>query len=710
MKLSYKWLCELIPGLEKINPIELANRLTMSGLEVESKHDQEELLELPENSIVGVAGALDDVIFEVNVTPNRGDALSHWGVARDIAALTGLQPDFTVIVPEDSALDMTRAQKWTADGPEVDLKISLEVSEACLRYTGSQIFNVKAVPSPSWLAGRLQSLGVRPINNIVDATNYIMLLTGHPVHAFDAAAVVGHRIKIFQLKEPHKFTTLDGVERALLAGDLVIADGNGPVALAGIMGGGNSEVKDTTRNLILEVAFFAPDQIRKTSRRLALQSESSYRFARFVNPESVFAAHVMLRDLILALAGGEAAEIMDCYPRPFKARQIFLTTADIRRVLGVTVSEEDVLRVLRGLACTVHVKKDAYEVIAPLARSDLTRPVDLIEEIARLRGLDCIPSVMPSLVLHSATEEAGSRLERGIKDFFASEGFTETLHYSFGDRALFKSVFPQVDFYLALQNPISEDMAVMRQSLLPQLLQCYKKNHLKEERGLRFFECRSIYPMNAQAEVAERKILAGLYGGPVWGRNRFKLTRVADFFDGRGLLDAFFSQARIDVSCSENDAWPFHPGQCVIYKSAKTVVARLGALHPELLQSFRISQRLYYFEIEFDRVVELYQKSPLKYHPFAGLPPVYRDLALIAPRELKNEAILEAIDAEKPLQLKAVELFDLYEGEPLPPGKKSLAYSLTYEPETESLTDEVVNAMHFALVEKLKIRLGVELR
>lgn len=806
MRLSYKWLCELIPGLAKTDPLELAQQLTMSGLEVESvldygkkfsgivvgelvkkdkhpnadklslcevstgtqkfqvvcgapnvtagkkypfatlgtvmpggleirpiklrgvesfgmlcsakelelEHDQDGLLELPPQSVVGAPVhetlGLDDCIFELNVTPNRGDALSHWGVARDVVALTGLKPDFDVMVPDGVGLDMNRAQKWTAEGQEVDLKISLEAPQACPRYTGSQIFNVKVAPSPCWLARRLVSLGVRSINNIVDATNYVMLLTGHPVHAFDAADIAGHHIRIYQLDAPQKFKTLDAAERSLVAGDLVIADAKGPVALAGIMGGGNSEVKDSTKNLILEVASFEPQQISRTSRRLGLQSESSYRFARFVSPDSVFQAHLLLRDLILALAGGEASEILDSYPKVFQVTKILLKPSEIQRILGVKVPEDEVLRVLRGLDCELSVQKEAYEVLVPSCRSDLTRPVDLIEEIVRLRGMDQIPAEMPSFVLRSTVEPAGSCLERVIKEFFVSAGFRETLHYSFGDPGLFKSVFPQGRDFLSLKNPLSEDLSAMRQSLLPQLLQCYKKNHLKQESGLRFFECRSIYPLDERGQVRERKVLAGLYGGPLWGRNRFGLKRETDFFDGRGLLDSFFKQARINVDCREDSSWPFHPGQCVLYKSDGETVAQLGALHPELLQSFKIAECLYYFVMEFEFVAGRYQKSALRYVPFAMLPPVYRDLALVAPRELKNEAILQAIEAEKPPELKSVELFDLYEGEPLPAGKKSLAYSLTYEPQRESLTDEAVNAMHFSLVEKIKTRLGVDLR
>lgn len=806
MKISYKWLCELLPGLNQINPIELAHQLTMSGLEVESildfgkkfsgivvgevikkdkhpgadklsvcevstgeqkfqvvcgapnvqaghkypfatlgtvmpsglgikpvklrgvesfgmlcsakelelEHPEDGLLELPTLSVPGspvhVAVGLDDVVFELNVTPNRGDALSHWGVVRDIAALTGLKPKLDILVPQASGQNFNPAPKCAAEGPEVDLKISLDASQACPRYTGSQIFGVKVGPSPCWLARRLVSLGVRSINNVVDATNYIMLLTGHPVHAFDATTVAGHHIKIQQIPSAQKFKTLDGVERELLAGDLVIADGSGPVALAGIMGGENSEVKDSTQDLILEVAHFDAAQIAKTSRRLGLQTESSYRFARAVNPDSVFEAHVLLRDLILALAGGRGAEIQDLYPKPFKPVQLVLKSAEIRRLLGMDVHQDDVLRVLGGLNCEVEVRSDGFHVSVPLSRSDLTRPVDLIEEIARILGLDRIPSVMPMLNLRSTVESDGSRSENKIKSYFAAQGFSETIHYSFSEAQFLKTVFPESHAGLGLKNPISEDLKIMRPSLLPSLLQCYKKNHLKQEQGLRLFECRTVYPVDAEGNVAEVKRLAGLYGGPVWGRNRFGLKREHDFFDGLGILNAFFRDAGLSLHPVRHEAWPFHPGQSVIFKKQDDELARFGGLHPELLQTLKITQNLFYFEIKFDLLAKSYQHTPVRYAPFGELPPVYRDLAIIVAQELSCEDVLKTIAQEKPACLKSVELFDLYAGEQVPEGKKSMAFSFTYEPDAENLTDEAVNAMHFALVERLGQRLNVVLR
>lgn len=804
MKISYKWLCEIIPGLEKVPAFELANKLTFSGLEVEelidlktrysgivvgevvekSKHpnadklnlckvstgseefqvvcgapnvtagkkypfattgtvmpdglvikpvklrkvdsfgmlcsakelelssEHEGLLTLSDAASVGTpvmeALGLDDVIFVINITPNRGDALSQWGVAKDVAALTGLQPHFSKILP-DGVEGLVNDPRVFDDVPEV--LVNVHDQKNCPRYTTSFIRNVKVGKSPDWLAYRLQLLGVRSINNVVDATNYVMLLTGHPVHSFDAAKVHEYKITVSTLNKNEKFLTLDGEERQLLSGDVVISDADRIIALGGIMGGEESGVEEQTKDLILEVAFFEPDAIRKTSRRLGLQTESSYRFSRFVNPESVYSAHILLRNLILTLAGGEAGEVKDFYPNPFEAKSISLPKAELPRILGIKIEDETVEKILQGLGCEVETNEASYKVQVPIGRSDLERPIDLIEEIARINGLDKIPMEMPAIQVKLPKESLLSHFEKEIKDFFVMEGFSETIHYSFGDAELFKNVL-KVDKapWLNLKNPISEDLSTMRPSLLPQLLSCYKKNHLYSDKGLRLFELRNVFRMTGENGVRELPVLSGLYTGNAFGRNRFGLDREADFFDGKGLLTKLFENARLNLTEKLCEEWPFHPGQSQRFCYGSQDLGKIGALHPKLLQGLKIKQKLYYFEIDAGLLVSLYKQNQVKFNAVPDLPPVYRDLALLAPKELTHEEIKRVIEKEKPTELKHIELFDLYEGDNIPEGKKSLAYSFTYESTGKSLTDEQVNEMHFGLVERLKTALGVELR
>lgn len=801
MHVSYHWLCELIPGLDKIPARELADKLTLSGLEVEEFIDQnaklsgivvgevlirdkhpnadklsvcrvkagrEEfqvvcgapnveagkkypfatlgavmpdgleikpvklrgvesfgmlcsarelglsnenagLFELPLSSITGdpVAKALgrSDVIFGLNVTPNRGDALSHWGVARDIAALTGLNFDFSVSsIPPLAPLGR-------GPGRGGSLTVNIHDKAGAPRYSASQIFGVTVGDSPAWLKNRLEVLGLRSINNIVDATNYVMLLTGHPVHAFDADNISGLTVHVASLDKPRIFKTLDGAERALDAGDLVISDAKDVVALAGIMGGENSEVKTTTKDLVLEVAHFNPDAVRKTSRRLGLSTDSSYRFARFVNPDTILKAHEILKNLILALAGGEAGPIQDFYPEPFKSHVIHFSDSEITRLLGITVPVENAARILIGLGCDVKVEQNRYAVTVPIARSDLTRPADLVEEIARIYGMDKIPAAMPRLRAHVSDESQASRLENHVKDFFVSRGFNETLHYSFGEPNFFAQVLKSdSENFLRLKNPLSEDLAVMRPSLLPQLLATYKKNRLNTDKGTRLFELRKVYPADAAGKTIEKRILCGLYAGNPYGRNPYGLARDSDFYDGKGLLTDFFRLAGISTEVSLYQEWPYHSGQAAAFYVDSSPLAFVGALHPELLQELKIKDKVFTFEIDYDAVAALYRTKVAQYRAISVLPPVYRDLALLAPSKLTHAEVLKVIEDEKPSELKYIELFDLYEGGSIPVGKKSLAYSFVYQPLAESFTDEEVNKMHFALVEKLTVKLGVELR
>lgn len=801
MKVSYNWLCELLPGLKKYPPQEVAKKLTHAGLEVESvtdqaakykgivvgevvskeKHpnaeklslcrvradkeyqvvcgapnvtagkkypfatigtvmpggleikpiklrgaescgmlcsakelelsdEQEGILEidfdLKTNQAISEALHLNDVILEVNVTPNRGDALSHWGLCCDIAALTGLK-----VHRENLAPAHVNLPKIKKSAKKPGLKITHRDKKSCGRFTGSEIFGVTVAKSPAWLVRRLESLGIRAINNVVDITNYVMLLTGHPVHAYDAEKIFDHELIIESCQTKFKFKTLDDVERELVPGDLVIADGKGLVGLAGIMGGENSGIGNATKDLILEVAFFDPDKIRATAKRLGLQSESSYRFERYVNPESVLQAHEILCQLILSICGGEATTIRDSYPRARKPVKIKLMSSEIERILGIEIPAKEVKKILAGLNCLVKVKKHFFDVTVPSARSDLSRPIDLIEEVSRLYGLDKIPSEMPALTLRSAKESGVSRIERELKEYFVQQGFHETVHYSFGERDFFQTVLnSNGEDWIELKNAISQDMSVMRPSLLPHLLRCYSKNRLLSEKGIRLFELRNVYKKDSANKIMETKIFACLYSGNAFGRNRFGLNRESDFFDGKGLLEGFFEKARVCLKgeCFEN--WPFHPGQAFVYKHNGESVAMLGALHPKILQLCKISEKIYYMEVILKKLASLYQKQPINYCAVNPLPSVYRDLALVVPSDMPFQQILDVLEKEKPKNLIQVDLFDVYEGRNLPVDKKSIAFSMSYEAEGESLTDEQVNAVHFALVEKLQKILDVTLR
>lgn len=705
----------VMPDGMEIKPVkirgEFSQGMLCSGRELQLNGDHQGILELDENAKVGEpfarAMGLEDVILDIAVTPNRGDALSHWGVAREVSVLTGLSVQDQVFLPPGllSGFKPPREQRAT-------VVLKHKNKKACTRFTVSGISGVKISVSPRWLAQRLESQGLRSINTVVDATNYVMLLTGHPVHAYDARHIADQTITVDTIQSPQKFKTLDGVERGFLPGDLVIGDARGIVGLAGIMGGENSEIKWDTQDVILEAAHFDPVVIRKTAKRLGLQTESSFRFERFVNPDTVLKAHLCLRDLIVYLAGGVPTKILDSYPKKRRTVSLKLSPADVKKILGIDVPQREVVRILKGLGCKVTRQKSSCKVIPPPARSDLTRPVDLIEELARFHGLDRIPTCLPTLRVRHPQETRPSMFEKAVKEFFVANGFSETVHYSFGDPKTFPQALKEMppDRFVRLENPLSEEMAVLRPSLLPALLSCYLKNYRLRENGLRIFELRNVYSRKDNGTVGEIRQLAGLHSGNPLGRNRFGLARVVDFYDGKGLLASLFNEARISWSEKRDEGWPFHSGQAVSFYVENTLIAKTGALHPLLLQENKIKDRLYYFEIQYDHLAALFQKNIPRYQPVSELPPVYRDLSLVVSKEVTHARLLSCLDEYRPPSLKKIHLFDVYEGDGIPNDMKSLSFSMVYESSQENLTDEGVNQMHFKLVEKLKDVLGARLR
>lgn len=708
-------------GLE-IKPIKLrgidSHGMLCSAAELKLSSGTEGLMELPEDLSTGASFAealgLNDVIFEIGITPNRGDILGHWGLAREVAALFNLSIDLTSVIPSGTLTSKPGQKKCSVRFLHKDV-------EKCRRFTLSEIKGLMPAQSPQWLKCRLENLGLRSINSVVDATNYTMLLTGHPVHAYDARGIARNTLTVETLNERTKFKTLDGVERELVSGDLVIGDGKGVVGLAGIMGGENSEIKPDTQDIILEVAFFCPDTIRKTSKSLGLHSDSAYRFSRFVNPETVMRAHEILQALIVHLCGGVPSEIVDYYPRPFSPREVLVPKDEIKRLLGIEVDSATVVSILIRLDCRVEVKQDQLVVTPPPARADLETSADIVEEVARFRGLDEIPFVLPEMNTRLSAESLTSCWARPIKDYFVHRGFTETVHYSFGDRELFEKILQEKgeDKWINLKNPLSQELAALRPSMLPHLLECCEKNHLHSEKGLRFFELRTVFsrgnlPKGGDDPV-ERLMLTGVYVGNPHGRNRFGLARHSDVFDGKGLLTELFSWGRL--SCEERACatWPFHPGRAVEFYVGKSSLARLGELHPQLLQGFKFAHGQFaqgpcYFEIDFSSLAQNFQKKLPDFRPLSPQPPVYRDLALLCPQDLSFATLKEAILAQKPPYLEGIHVFDVYAGENIPHDMKSIAISMTYICRERSLTDEEVNAVHFKTVEGLKKALPVDLR
>lgn len=655
------------------------------------------IYELEDNLPPGrlVASFLGDTIIDLAIPPNRGDLLSHCGIAREVAALFKLHFDEKKVISPTGIFPL-----------KDEIKISVEDTRGCPRYCSRVLRGVRMAPSPLWMARRLFHFGLRSINNVVDATNYVMLETGHPLHAFDKRFLRGSQLVIRKAGSSQTFETLDGIQRPLLPDDLIIADEEGPVALAGIMGGKNSEVREDTTILVLESASFDPARIRKTARRLGLHTDSSHRFERQVNPETVKSALDRLTQLIVEIAGGEPSRnCYDRYSQKPKSRRITLQEANLTALVGTKIPLSAARNILSGMGLRGKKSFRGVNVSIPSFRTDLTREVDLIEEVVRHRGFAEIPSLLPPGRHRLIREGTTGCYEDSARQFFSSHGFVETIHYSFCDpRILEKAKIPGP--YLSLFNPLSEELSVLRPTLFVSLLSACQKNK-KEGRG-RFFELRSAY----DSEGYEQKRLSGMYGGGLFEKQWSRLERDADFFFGKGVLVDFFKGAGVGpVDWKRSQKYPWlNPFQTVEIFLGEVSLGVLGKIHPEIEDSFELGQSTFFFDLDFLKIAQLWNQKSHTYSSYSTLPKVVRDLALVMDQNLQFREIEEAIKKFNPPWLTSVRLFDVYEGDQLPAGKKSLALSLTYEDFSKTLTDEEVNKVHFELVNKLSQALGVALR
>ncbi len=686
-------------GLEikkaKIRNVESEGMLC-SARELGLSDEAQGLLELSEDAPLGQSFSayygLHDVILEVAVTPNRGDCLSHAGILREIAAKTG------------STFSLKDAASVKNHSTAQSLQVSVKNPESVRRYMGRVIEGVSVKPSPLWLKRQLENLDVRSINNIVDATNYVMLLTGHPLHAFDASQVLDRQVVVRTATQDEKFKALDGRDYVLSSTDLVIADGKGVLALAGVMGGESSEICDQTTNIILEAASFAPEVVRKTSKTLGLSSESSYRFERDVPQESVADAMARLTHLILDIAGGEAVgDLVDHHSKPRPQRVITLRLDRLKAITGIDISEKEVSLILSSLGMTTQTVSEGIKAAIPPFRNDLLAEVDLIEEVVRFKGFDSIPLVFPGIPLSRKFESPISRAEDDIRNFFTMNGFVETIHYSFQSPQNLKESGCAVYEELKLLNPLSEDLSVLRSSLLPSLLETFQKNHAHK-----IYEFRPIYTQTRQ----ENRRISGLYSGDFFDANWARASRTMDFFDGKALLENFLKTAQISSfswkRSKQNSS--LHPEKTATLMVGEQELGILGEVHPAILAKKGITQSLYYFDLDADLLATIWRQTGVQAIKPSPFPVVVRDLALVLSEEIEFAAVKSAILDQKASWLKEVQLFDVYRGKPLPEGKKNMAMSLLYESADRTLTDEEVNAVHFDLVKKTEVLLGASLR
>ncbi len=683
MKISLQWLQEFVDLEEK--PQQLAEDLTMMGLEVE-----------------GMAEVDGDNIFEIGVTPNRPDWLSHLGVARELAALYGRK----VRVPETGVTE--------GDLPvEAMSSVEIEAPDACPRYSARVISGVKLGKSPENVRRRLEALGVRSINNVVDATNYVMLELGQPLHAFDYSRLRENRIVVRKAVEGEIMSTLDGQKRDLDDGDLLICDGLGPVAIAGIMGGENSEVEDDTVDLLLESACFDPVTIRKTSKRLGLSTDASFRFERGTDPSATTIALNRLARLINEWAGGSVCSgILDLHPRVEGERKVRFRPVRVNSLLGTEIPVDSMESILAGLDLEPRKGKGGWWTVSvPGYRRDIAREEDVVEEIARIYGYQKVPITMPIGRTVPVRSPEQRKLVHRVKSLLEADGFFETISFSYVSRSELDDLGltggPEP---VKLINPISEEMSVMRTSLLPGLLNSARFNVSRRVEEIRLYEVGRVFlPCNACNIAEERMRVSAVMAGNRCPKTWYGEGEKADFFDVKGAVENLLRGMGIeDISFSELDMPYLQTGQGAWVMVGDQPVGPVGTLDRDTRERYGIKGWAGCFELDIHR----FQDEALKispYRPIPKFPEVLRDLALIVPPMVKaGEIKMTVMDAGE--NLRDVHVFDEYRGKGVPAGHRSLAFSLHFQSPERTLTDGEVDRDMVGILKVLKKKFGVKLR
>jgi len=649
-----------------------------------------------------------DQIIETEPTPNRGDLMSVVGTAREVAAALGEKvrfPSFKVIEEGPPAAEFIR--------------VDIEDYDACPRYVARLIRNVTIGPSPKWMAKRLEAAGMRPINNVVDATNYVMLELGQPLHAFDYNKLRQKRIVVKNARAGEKFTTLDGEEHELREDTLMICDGEGPVAIAGVMGGLESEVSEDTKDVLLESAYFKPTSVRRTARLLGIPTEASKRFDKGVDPLGTLFAADRAIELMRQTAGGEVAKgALDANNGLWQRKKITLRPERCNRILGTRLSpneQTDVLQRLDGMELAQ--KDDKIEVLAPSYRPDLMEEYDLIEEVARLIGYNEIKPTMPTFKMETMREKNDIKLARKIRERMCAIGFSEALITSFEDPdRLGRFMFPEGDSRLRtvkLANPLSENESILRTTLLPRLIAAYVMNRNKGVTdAIRLYEINAAFENTGEELPCQRTMIAGIMAGPLDKVLWDQACPEDGFYEVKGVVEHLlaaveFPGARIKPM---EEPEPFvHPGKAAKVMVGPSYAGFLGQLHPEAALDHEIDHQVFIFELNFDMLAENAGRGK-KAAPVSKYPPTLRDIAVVVDESVTMEHIIAAAGKMRSPLLWDMSLFDVFTRGSVPEGKKSMAFHVRYQSLERTLTDDEVNKEHQKLAEQLKRETGAVLR
>jgi phenylalanyl-tRNA synthetase beta chain len=693
MKFTFNWLKEFVSL--RASPQKLAEILTMAGLEVESVTSLRE----PETD-------REDWLFEVGVTPNRGDCLGIAGIAREVSALAGGQ------------LKTTRVRAHRKD-PTIAKRVTIKIANRrlCPRYSARIVDQVRLGPSPAWMQFRLEACDIRSLNNVVDTTNYVMLETGQPLHAFDLDRLPTRKIVVRPAREIKKFSTLDGVERELAPEDLLICDGDVPIALAGVMGGTNSEVTPQTGSILLESANFDPLSTRRTAKRLGLHSEASHRFERGVDPEGTLVALDRAVYLLSVLAHGVASPgVADRYPGRPRDAILSLREKRVEEILGVQIGAKQSEKLLRslGLKTQRQGSRGRIRVVVPARRADLTREADLIEELARLYGYEKIPAKLPRLRSSGGQKDDRLAQERRIRAFLAGEGLVEVVNLPFTSpeqNRAFPGLWEKESSPVAVLNPLAKENAEMRFSLLPGLIESLRVNLAQRAENFWAYHLGKVFRLGSDGTAEEWQYLSGILYGP---RTRRGLRRGYEaslgFLECKGLAEGIAEVLGVtDVAAWSRDGLSsLHPGRAASFRVNERKLGYLGQVHPDISDRLGLPPFLL-FELDFDGLLQ-YAPRRITTRALPRFPSVERDFAIVIDRTFPAQQIVDWIKNRAEALIQVVEVFDQYLGSPIPEGKKSLAYKISYRADDRTLTDTEVNTLHQSLMDQVVELFGAQIR
>ena len=701
----------VLPGNFKIKKSKIRDvesfGMLCSEAELGLAKESEGIIILPEDAPIGKEyreyAGLNDVIFELEITPNRPDCLSHIGIAREVAAYYNRKVKYPVIEIAE-----------TIESVNTVIKVNIEDKERCKRYLGRVIKNVKIKESPEWLKTRIRAMGLNPINNVVDVTNFVMFEYNQPMHAFDLDKVEGN-ITIRAAKENEEITTLDGVERVLKNGELVIADDEKAIAIGGVIGGQNTQIDSDTKNIFVEVAYFTPENIRRESRDLGIFTDSAYRNERGMDVENLAVVMNRAVSLLAEVAEGEVlSEVIDKYVEKPKRAEISLNLEKLNKFIGKNLTYEEVGKILTHLDIELKPLGDGTTLLIPPSyRADLTRPADIYEEVIRMYGFDNIEAKMPVMSIESGEENTNFKISRIVREILKELGLNEVINYSFIPKFT-KELFNFGEEVIEIKNPLSEDMAVMRPTLLYSLIANVRDNINRNQTDLKLFEISKTFKKLGEGQnglaIEDLKIaliLSGREEKNLWNQSKSDYS----FYDLKGYLEFLLERLNVTkysltrLTNNKN----FHPGASAEIKIGEDVIGVLGELHPNLVNYFGIKrEKVFFAELNLTSLLK-YIKIKVNYETISKYPEVLRDLAITLDKSVLVGEMVKEIKKKVNL-IEKIDIFDVYSGDKIDKDKKSVAMSIVLRDKNRTLTDEDIDKAMTAILELIKDKYNGEIR